>query len=95
MSDKAECPACGSYSSTIRRAFGDGDPCPSCGLSADAAAEVMAIRRRDADAELTRRCEEATVRADRTETRVRQLEAALDGLQKTLSEALAVVKPGQ
>lgn len=86
MSDKTECPGCGSYSSSILRAFDDEDPCPVCGLSADAAAEVFAARRRGADAALTKRYADAVLRADKAEARARQLEDVLHEVRTALDK---------
>jgi hypothetical protein len=43
MADKMECPACKAYLSGIKMAFQNGEPCPECGLSAEAAEEVLSI----------------------------------------------------
>lgn len=39
-----ECPGCNSYTSSIRAAVDEGNPCPVCKLPADAILEVAAVR---------------------------------------------------
>jgi hypothetical protein len=86
VTSKMTCPGCGSYTSNVLHAYNDEDPCPHCGLSAEATAEVLQARRRNADAELTKRYTEMTVRADRAEVRVRQLEEAIATMRRTFDE---------
>lgn len=67
MSDKMECPGCESCTSTMLEAYNRGRSCPYCGLSASAIDDVLAARRRHADADLTAKYEEAVKRTDKAE----------------------------
>ncbi|MFG3340551.1 hypothetical protein [Glycomyces sp. NPDC048151] len=65
MSDlKRTCPGCNSWSSSIGIAWRNGDPCPSCGLSAAAAAEIDEIRDKRGNDELKERLEKALLERD-------------------------------
>lgn len=51
MADKQWCPACDSLTSTLKRAYDEYEPCPSCGLTNEAWREVLQVRQaRDDDA---------------------------------------------
>lgn len=89
MSDKMTCPGCDAHSSTVLSRFNDGQPCKFCGLSAPAALEILAVRERQADAELTAKLEEALKRADKAEDQVRRLRIHLNAL---LSKAHEVAR---
>ena len=65
MSDKMECPGCGSYTSSVLSKVQQGESCPYCGLSADAIGEIHAVRRKKADEDLKDRLEKALVERDR------------------------------
>lgn len=52
MSDKMLCPGCDCSTSGIHAAFSEGRPCPVCGLSAEAAQQVVAAQERHADEQL-------------------------------------------
>ena len=90
MSDKAECPGCGSYTSSIYAVlvgddtFRDPDGCPNCGLPRSAMLAVMAARKRGADADLIKRCTEAEIRAARAETEVRILTDTIAAVREIL-----------
>lgn len=60
---RIQCPACGQNVFAILQAFRDGDPCPYCGLPADAARTVLEAARRGADEKLRRAYSEAMKRA--------------------------------
>jgi hypothetical protein len=71
MSGKMNCPACHAYTSDVLRAYEDEEPCPSCGLPAEAAGHILRIQRSKADealrAELVQvRTELGRVQADRS-----------------------------
>jgi hypothetical protein len=79
-----ECPACGSYGSSVLQAFVDGDDCPRCRLPAQAAEQVINARKQHVSAELvdqyTRSIlakQEAERRARLAEHRLREVEQAL------------------
>ena len=59
MADKMTCPGCGSHTSAILRAFDEGESCPTCGLSATAAVEIIAVRATRANAEVKAMFEKA------------------------------------
>lgn len=82
------CPACKAHTSSVRAAFLDHRPCPSCGLSAYAAQEILAIRQRHADAEadLTARCAQLVIRADRAEMEEGRTRATLKAIADLLEE---------
>jgi hypothetical protein len=73
MSDKMQCPGCMSYTSSIRRAVEDNEPCPSCGLSADAIAEIYGIQRSRADEALKARLQAAIITEDQALAAVREM----------------------
>lgn len=86
MSTKAECPGCGSCTSAIWSAFREGRPCPVCGLSAAAADEVLAARRKSADKELVAKYEEAIKRADKAEAALRRAEWRLGHINEAMED---------
>lgn len=59
------CPGCGAHTSSVLAKVNDGEPCPFCGLSADAILEVAEVRRKAADEDLKARLEKALVDRDR------------------------------
>jgi hypothetical protein len=86
MSNKAECPACDSYTSGIYTAFENGEQCPTCGLPAEAAAAVLAARERGASEELVQRAAKAERRAAAAEREAGRLRAALDRIGRLYTE---------
>jgi hypothetical protein len=73
------CPGCENHLSSILRAFRDGEACPSCGLPADVARQVLEARRKGAEEGLQRKYLEAMKRAldaerERDDLRERLLE---------------------
>lgn len=81
MSEKATCPGCNAYTSSVFRAFEEGHPCPSCGLSADAAEAVEKARERKATADLAERLLAAERRAEKAEREARALRAIVAEVQ--------------
>jgi hypothetical protein len=67
------CPACRNHLSSILAAYRDGEDCPSCGLPADAAKEVLAAIKRGADSELADKYADMASRALTAEQQVREL----------------------
>lgn len=92
MSRKMACPGCDSYSSTILRAFEDGEACPACGLPATATAEILDARKRTADADLTKRYEEAVKRIGRLEAENHALRGALNNLLMAARQAEGIME---
>lgn len=80
------CVGCGQSSSRYLLLFRQGMPCDGCGLSASAAQEVLMVRRRQADKQLTIHLERTIVRADRAEESVRRLRNQLNGLLEKARE---------
>ena len=79
MSDlKRSCPACDAHTSAIGAAFRDGEPCPYCGLPAEAAAAFDRAVTRGADEDMAQRAAQAEQRAAVAEARVAMLQARLD-----------------
>lgn len=77
MSEQMTCPACDSTTSSVLDAVRRGDPCPHCGLSAQAIGEFEQARVRGADESLVERAAKAERRAEQAETRARDAESAL------------------
>lgn len=85
MSDyKMECVGCGSYGSDVGNAFYEGRPCKFCGLSASAAAEIMAVRAQQADQKLKTRLETAIKERDTAQVKLAEAEKRLDRLADDL-----------
>ena len=84
MSDKIECPGCGSYTSSVLAKVEQGEPCPYCGLSADAIEEIRAVRRKKADEDLKGRLEKALVERDRAVTEAAKLERVLYAVRRAV-----------
>lgn len=83
VADKMTCPGCRSHTSDVLRAYNNDDPCPNCGLPASATDQVLAARRKAADADLTAKYEELAIRVGRAEgeaTRLRMLVADIRDL---------------
>jgi hypothetical protein len=89
VSAKALCPACQAYTSNVRFAFEGGDGCPYCGLSADAAAQVMSARERGATAEMVEVAAKAEARAEKAEAQAAKLRYALAEIAGTVQSLLA------
>lgn len=85
MSNKIECPGCESYTSSVARAVSDGDPCPYCGLSADAIRTVLEARERHGETKLVEQITEALKRAEKAEHEAKALRAALRAVRTALT----------
>lgn len=81
------CPGCNSHTSSVLAAVRVGDPCPYCGLSADAIEAVGAARERHGEKELVDQLQGALVRADKAEQEARKLRSVLSRVQAALREA--------
>lgn len=92
MSDKMECPGCGSYTSTIRRRFEDGLPCDLCGLPAEAAMAVLAAQVRGADQTLIERAAAAEKRAAELERENGHLRSQLADIRRVLERPQPTLK---
>lgn len=76
------CPACESETSTIAAAFDRGEPCPGCGLSAEAAGEFMTARQRGAEWDSVARAAKAEARAQRAEAVAAELRERLAAIAR-------------
>lgn len=80
------CPGCDSRTSSVLAAFRNGEPCPYCGLSTRAAAEIEHIRESKANVEIKQMAEEATKRAETAEHQVRILRYRIGRIESALNE---------
>jgi len=81
VSNKMSCLGCNSYTSAIYDAYQDGNPCPNCGLPAEATEKVLQARKRGADEDLVRQYQEAEVRAGKAEAEASMLRRHLEAIQ--------------
>ena len=88
MSNKTECPACGSHTSSIYDAFKRDEECPYCGLPAEAAKAINEARERGADKQLVDRALAAEKRAAEMETELRRLRRRLVRLRDLVNADL-------
>lgn len=86
------CPGCDSESSSVLSAFRDGDPCPFCGLSAQAAAEIDRIHQTRADEALKTQVKTAIKERDAAQREARWAKARLSRVERDLGALLALVK---
>lgn len=87
MSDKAICPACDSYTSSIHQAFRDGGECPVCGLPAEAARAIEVAQERGASEQLAQRAAKAEQRVAELERELGRLRGALSKVQLAVNQA--------
>lgn len=95
MSRKMTCPGCDAHTSGVVAAYEDGEPCPYCGLPATATSEILDARSRAADADLTKRYEEAVKRVGLLEAENLALRGALNGVRQAMRQADALVKDAE
>jgi hypothetical protein len=87
MSDlKRWCPGCENVLSSIGTAFNDGEPCPNCGLPAEAAEAIEKAQVRGASDGLAKRTADAEIRAAKAEAEVSILRARLAEIRRALDE---------
>lgn len=86
MSVRQLCPGCEAQTSSVRAAFERDAPCPSCGLPAGVAAQVLEVRARRGDEQLRRELEQALIRADRAERERNALLMRLRRVQVAVQE---------
>lgn len=88
MADKMTCPGCDSHTSGVLTAFGQGEPCPHCGLSWAVSAELAnkraTVRVSRANNEVKAIAEEALQRAGRAEAEAERLRRIVDGVRAAL-----------
>jgi hypothetical protein len=74
MSDiKMVCPSCDGWSTAVGVAFRDDEPCPYCGLPAEAARLVLEAQERHVNDQVLRRLMDAETRAIKAEAEVSDL----------------------
>ena len=79
------CPGCGSHTSSILFAVRDGEPCPSCGLSAAAILEITSVKASRADEALKQQTAAALEELDRWRTRALTAEQLLETIRQALA----------
>lgn len=85
MSLRAWCPACDGETSTLKSAFDHGEPCPYCGLSADAAAYILDLREHGAEALTLEHLAKAERRAERAEAAEREVRGRLNQIRQLVT----------
>lgn len=88
MSRKMTCPACNAHTSSALAAFEEGRPCPNCGLSAEAALEILTVRQRQADEELKGKLEAAIKERDAAQRELRLVKARLERITNLVGRPL-------
>ena len=88
MGDRMECPACENDLWRILQAYEAGEPCPECGLPADAAREILDARKRGADELLERKYTEALSRAMKAEGEAGELRERLKQIREFANRPL-------
>jgi hypothetical protein len=87
VGNRAWCPACDVATSNIRAAFERDEDCPGCGLSAAAAAELVA-RARGAEFSLVVSTAQAECRAQQAEREAARLRHVLERARQVLAGAV-------
>lgn len=88
MGRKMTCPACNSHTSSVLAAFEEGRPCPECGLSAEAALDILTVRQRCADEELKTKLETAIKERDVAQRELRLVKARLERITELVGRPL-------
>lgn len=90
MSDKMTCPGCDAHTSDVYRAHADGEPCPYCGLSYAASAELdekrRTVRVSRASDEVKAIAEDALKRAGKAVAENERLQRQIDAVYAALGE---------
>jgi hypothetical protein len=84
MGDKMTCPGCHATGSAVRMAYNDDRPCPECGLSNEAASEILRIQATRADEALKQQLGEEIRRRGVAETKLARAEYRLQQLRDAL-----------
>jgi hypothetical protein len=84
MADKMICPGCDAESSSILTSVRNGEPCPFCGLSAEAISEIQSVRQVKADEDLKDRLEKALVERDHALAEAAKLRSLVASARMTL-----------
>lgn len=86
MSEKMECPGCGAWTSSTLDAYLDGDPCPTCGLSAAASREIISTRNKLGETELVERLTELSKQVSTQEAELRSWRRVGRDLRRLVGE---------
>lgn len=86
MSDRMECPGCGSFSSTVLIRYQDGADCPFCGLSNAAMTEIGAVRKSKADKDLIEKYEAAVKELAAARAETAKARRFLDAIERALCD---------
>lgn len=86
MADKRICPVCNAYTSACLDAFDKGLPCPHCGISAAASAEIEKVRKSQAHKNLKERLEVVLVERDAARAELALLNEVAQELQAAHDE---------
>lgn len=84
MGERMECFGCGSETSSVLWAWEHAEPCPYCGLSAEAGLEILAIKASRANAELRDRAADLVKELDEWKRKARAAEGALAKIRTTV-----------
>jgi hypothetical protein len=91
MSDlKRICPGCDSWTSAIGAAFRDGEPCPYCGLPAEAAHLIDEAQERNVSQKVLDRLAAAEIRAAKAEAAFADYRIAVTRAMRVLKEVADV-----
>ena len=82
------CLGCDAHTSGVLQAFEDGEPCPNCGLSAEATLEIQTVRRSHADGELKAKCEQVLKERDEAQRELRWAKQRLERLASVLGDSV-------
>lgn len=87
MSNKMTCLGCNSHTSDALRAFENGEPCPYCGLSAEATLEIQSVRKSRADEQVKAKCEQALKDLGQARADLARANARLAYMESLISDA--------
>lgn len=88
MSSKAYCPACESYTSSLKQAYDNGWDCEYCGLSNDAWHEINTIRTARNDDDMAERFTQLRKENDKLIRELREMHVKYEALQAKIRSAM-------
>lgn len=91
MGNRATCPGCDSHTSSVWAALRDGEPCPYCGLSADAIVAVTAAREGHGSAALKAEVSRLLIENDRLREALAKTTLALSSARAAVESATAAL----
>ena len=86
MGDRMTCPGCDAHTSDVLGAYERWEPCPHCGLSPNTMQEILVIRSRRANAEVTKLAENAIKDRDRFSAENAKLRRVLEEIRDAVDE---------